>query len=109
MFDEKLKAIAARLQLITPGPWTTMRQNRKRGDYTVYVYRDYLGAQDVVAGCIGDDATPADKDAEFIAHAPDDIRALLAEVERLRTENARLQALAHDMPVILPQQWTQGE
>jgi hypothetical protein len=32
-------------------------------------------------------------DAEFIAHAPDDVRALIAEVGRLREETGKLRAL----------------
>ena len=34
-----------------------------------------------------------DKDAEFIAHAPEDIRALLAEVERLQAQIDAVKAL----------------
>lgn len=82
-----LGAIKGRLAQATPGPWK------------------FDGDDRIVAKCVcvvlvtrGVDEAPTDDlggptflaNTEFIAHAPEDIAALLAEVERLRQENARL-------------------
>ena len=69
-----LQAIEARLAAATPGPWS-----RSGYDVGQVVYGP--GGQPDLIGPI---STNSDiEDAEFIAHAPKDIRALLAEVGRL--------------------------
>lgn len=69
MTKEELQAIKARLAAAMPGPWTI-----KRGRYVV---SDRL-LYDVDTSCVygGDNLV-------FIAHAPEDVAALIAEVERL--------------------------
>lgn len=68
-----LDAIKARMEAASPGPW----HHGERCVWEVY---------DVVVSD-GDDGTGGaihPGDAEFIAHAREDIPALIAEVERLR-------------------------
>lgn len=83
MTDEQLKEIRDRLKAATPGPWTAIES--MIGGWFI----------DEVAGpmYIGKD------DAIFIACAPEDIAALLAEVRRLQyIASAELEAerQAHD-------------
>lgn len=90
-----LDPIKARLQAATPGPW--MRDKWKADidivrqvDWTpcgAEGHNDCAVAQtihpaDVAAVGLGHDR--AITDAEFIAHTPTDIAALVSEVERLR-------------------------
>lgn len=80
MTPEALEAIRARLAAATPGPWTLP-------------YHDGALAGPHGASLLGLDVDGmaivwARADAELIAHAPADIAALLAEVERLRAEVA---------------------
>ena len=53
-----------------------------------------------MAYCYGGSAAGVerDEDAEFIAHARDDVPALLAEVRRLRAMEQRVRALHHPVP-----------
>lgn len=72
-----IEPIKARLAAATPGPWQTI----------VTVETD-IGTEHLVteadmdASCIG--TSPQAADADLIAHAPTDLAALIAEVERLR-------------------------
>jgi len=80
--DEELDEIKARCDAATPGPWV---EERDEDSLQAIV----SGEEDVIgAWCDpgGGDFGPAisDEDASFIAHAREDIPALLAEVERLR-------------------------
>ena len=82
MNDAELAAIEARAAAATPGPWVRIRDHRWASD--IYVHAD---ARHDVAGRpvarVNEHYTP-DVDAEFIAHARQDVPALLAEVRRLR-------------------------
>src|SRR3954469_11186433 len=71
----ELDRIAARLAAISTPPW------RRHG---ADVHTDDRGL--ILRGRDGTSPirAQADYDAEFVAHAPDDIRELLAEVVRLR-------------------------
>jgi hypothetical protein len=69
-----IKEIRERLSMITEGDWFTYR------DQSNYVGAFESHVDEPVAECFEDD------DAYFIAHAPEDIKKLLAEVERLQTE-----------------------
>lgn len=69
-----LKAIVDRLTAASPGPWQRHGSD-VYGEYgRLFIGRD--GAADVRA--------QADRDAEFVAHAREDIAALLCEIARLR-------------------------
>ncbi|SHK30500.1 hypothetical protein SAMN05421803_11761 [Nocardiopsis flavescens] len=79
-----LHAIRARVESTARGPW-------KRGfeaDGTSVIHRPHPvveGAAEVLFGAHG----ASEADAEFVAHARQDIPALLAEIDRLRGELAR--------------------
>ena len=70
----RLQEIKSRLDAATPGPWRTVRgHDELRGRYQVE-------GRIIVAG----KNLMKAEDAELIAHAPEDLRFLLAEVERYR-------------------------
>jgi hypothetical protein len=76
--DQELKEIQERLEAATPGPWHIEEK-----------YTDLVN----VDGKIIIKEIGRNKSAQFIAHAPTDMRRLLDEVERLRKENEELQNL----------------
>src|SRR5690606_21978359 len=78
MTPEQLAAIRARAEAATPGPW--------HDDQDGMVYSTCQPGCAVVIN----DIDLAVEDAEFIAHAREDIPALVAEVERLQVELARV-------------------
>ena len=89
MTDDELDAIKGRLAAITEWPWiafcrTGVRHRMGVTNKRLFADSDAPGVLDVVE--IGEDAggIKSEADAEFIAHAPDDISRLLAEVERLK-------------------------
>lgn len=69
MTDEELDAIEARLNAATPGPWVADPDR----------YSTPVTTMENCLIC----APGHSRDAEFIAHAPKDIRLLLDEVRRL--------------------------
>lgn len=80
-----LNPIKARLDAATPGEWKTGTNSQRKGLQNIVVQNE--GATEYVATYLYPD------DADLIAHAPADLRALIAEVEQER--KARL-ALAKD-------------
>jgi hypothetical protein len=108
--DERLAAIEARATAATPGPWATCDDGTGLIDIAAsledtghgYRCRRYIGQ--VEADQIDNDPTHRDwteeqdrqqvaADAAFIAHAREDINALLAGVRCLRDELAETKAL----------------
>lgn len=89
MTDDELKAIEARANAATKAPW--------RVAYANVTSADVEGPldEDLVSRNYGGRAQYLTADAEFIAHAREDIPALVAEVRRLRSELER--ALAAKM------------
>jgi flavin-dependent dehydrogenase len=78
-----LEAIKARLSAATPGPW------RRDGNHRAKVRG---GDGDTLTRVVPESSdepwSPTDEaNADLIAHAPGDIAALIAEVERLREVN----------------------
>jgi len=97
-----IEGIRARRAAITPGPW----QSELEGDrFTVWSQNAWTW-QEVVST---DHLNPSTRDAEnakFIAAAPADIDALLAEVERLRTIAATVAAdLRREMDDAMSNEW----
>lgn len=94
MSEDDLKAIEARLVAATPGPWEERVGIGWAPPYVVWVRceerRSVMSGEienmriaSIIAEC--NSATiPNAANAAFIAHAPEDIAALLAEVRRLR-------------------------
>ena len=80
-----LEPIKERLAAATPGPWRVWHDPdpSKAGTAveTAWCYGDIEGDTELIT-----DYLPTGADAEMIAHAPEDIAALVAEVERLRAE-----------------------
>ncbi len=83
-----LDAIEARVNAATPGPWW-VEQVGDFGDKSAVIecvrWRGYLNTLHLV------EDTPT---AEFIAHAREDVPALVAEVRSLRAKVAAVEALA---------------
>lgn len=88
MDEATLSEIEARAKAATPGPWVSFDVDR---DGTTVE----TSAGEILMGSLGSpDATSAD--TEFVAHAREDVPALVAEVRRLREVNARLVRLLKD-------------
>lgn len=89
MIDDELDAIQGRLAVITEWPWIAFTRTGEccRMGITNKALFDNGDAPEVldVVG-LGEDAggIKSKADAEFIAHAPEDIALLLSEVERLK-------------------------
>jgi hypothetical protein len=99
--DADLDAIEARLDAATPGPWHVEDDHATENQiWTERRWEAGGGASVVDAGGMG----PAD--ADLIAHAPNDLRALLAEVRRGR----RIEAAARRVDAWMAQdRYTQLE
>lgn len=82
MNAEQLQAIKDRAEKATLGPWDFERGIKERGDRrpAVIEYFDYDYGEWFIHGDISNL-----NDAEFIAHAREDIPKLVAEVERLKS------------------------
>ena len=84
-----LEAIKARAAAATEGPWewddSTIGQHWSRPEPWAVVVDDEVSCMDY---CYGGSSSPikSDADGQFIAHAREDIPALVAEVERLRAQ-----------------------
>lgn len=93
-----LEAIKARARAATVGPWLTHEMPRNG---TVFVGPGKPGSLSQIVYATAenmDDLTPEAahrerSNAEFIAHARDDLPVLIAEVERLRAAVDRVKAL----------------
>lgn len=89
MITEELAAIEARANAATQGPWAVERWEDFAGKPSYYVdgalrWREHLNT----LSCEGDKDT-----AEFIAHAREDVPALLAAVRERDNTIARIRAL----------------
>lgn len=83
--NDRIQEIRERHEGATPGPWIAYEWTCDKG------YAVYQNPVDVRKAITGYGSVLQTKEnAEFIAHAPDDIAYLLSEVERLQTENDRL-------------------
>ena len=95
MTPEELAAIRARAEAATPGPWDGVPGRCILPDDWNHRYT----AHQVIEGCIYN--PNAENDHAFIAHAREDIPALVAEVERLQAElaaaRARIAALENQL------------
>ena len=84
-----LEAIKARSEAATEGPWEwdnpTVGQHWSRPEPWATVVDDEVNCGGY---CYGGSSSPikSDADGQFIAHAREDIPALVAEVERLRAQ-----------------------
>lgn len=79
MLTLNIAPIKARLAAVSPGEWGA--SYRPEGSTTVWRHEAGAGRFTVAEVCSWDRRR---ENAEFIANAPADIAALLAEIERLR-------------------------
>lgn len=97
-----LDAIEARLKAATPGPWRAKQMNKPEDDPWFFVL-DANGRGPVMETVVAQTkylVTPEAQqraDMEFVAHAPEDIAALLSA---LTVARARLSALERDAAVL---------
>ena len=102
MTDEELAEIKGRLAAITEWPWIAFCRTgvRHRMGITNKRLFDDSDAPEVLDAVeLGEDAggIKSEADAAFIAHAPDDISRLLAEVRRLNKASRYLaEQMVHD-------------
>ena len=98
MLPEQLQAIRERAEKATPGPWDWRLE--RQGDVERVYHHPSLLAPDGTPVANANDGLGIDSeytvceskdDALFIAHAREDIPALLTEVERLQAESERWQ------------------
>lgn len=83
---EQLRAIKGRCEQATEGPWEV----EGRGGVHMSGRRDaYIVVQAKTGRCLHG-PTWTYEDAVFVAHAREDVPALIAEVERLWEENRKL-------------------
>ena len=91
--DQQLDAIEQRTKAATDGPWTLHEDD---GDTFRAPAWEVQAATGEMVARVRDWASA---DAEFIAHAPEDVHALLAEVRRLRAAMGEIQHLHCDSPM----------
>jgi len=92
MTDEELAAIRERLSAATPGPWVSYDGH----EIDRVVNPDDAREDELIVGSLPYESggVVREEDTDFIAHAPDDVRTLLAEVECLRARGEALAAIA---------------
>jgi hypothetical protein len=78
----EIEAIKARYEAATPGEWEAYNRGLKH-DFDVRVFGDDDNEIDIT-GWYGKGMFGRFADADFVAHAHQDIPALVAEVERLQ-------------------------
>jgi hypothetical protein len=91
MKREELEVIRKRAEAATPGPWYWEKLNEGDSEWDTEM-PSLVSSIDEGVMHFGDceeyypteGSPPTDEDAEFIAHAREDIPKLLAEIERLR-------------------------
>lgn len=91
--DDDLRAIRARMEAATPGPWTVEHEMKYDvNESTAYLSELHLaGKQETVKiYCGPGHAAPQVYDLVFLAYARADIPALLAHADALAAEVARL-------------------
>jgi hypothetical protein len=102
MTADERNAIRARAEAATPGPWARdLYEDGESGEGPLGVFPgargEWVESNNVIRppsaeGDLGDDVATCDRngDAEFIAHAREDIPRLLADNDALRAEVAAL-------------------
>jgi hypothetical protein len=88
---DQLAEIAARAEAATPGPWRADSSEIYQGDDEYKPDPAWIGET-----CRADDFEGSRADAAFIAAARTDVPALLAEVDRLRACNAKLERVSDE-------------
>ena len=76
--SDRIAEIRERLERATPGPWQAISSGRAHGDH--WYVTDAGEAIASIHASDGEDEDQREPDAEFIAHAPEDIAFLLARL-----------------------------
>ncbi|GEL95375.1 hypothetical protein [Cellulomonas composti] len=86
--DDRLAAIRARVEAASEGPWTVIAHDHARSRHEtterMWVWGPRHSVAQVGLADVDDEADPIRADAEFVAHARDDVPDLLDEIDRLR-------------------------
>jgi hypothetical protein len=82
-----LDAIRARADAASPYPWLAATDNGRKNGIGIVGQLSKRGTGQAIAVFAEPNSTQRNADAEFTAHAREDIPALIAEVERLRREH----------------------
>ena len=92
-----LETIKARISKATPGPWEWSIRPKRHMLVHRFSERGFLTVLETQGDVEADYPCAKDADRDFIQHAPTDLAALVAEVERLRDELAaeRADAVAY--------------
>lgn len=91
MTPGELKEIEARADAASNGPWRAVDLRHQRGGQ-IRIF-PAMGEGYILANVLAKGDRP-EADAEFIAHAPTDVRALLAEIRELQAELVKANAAA---------------
>lgn len=105
--DADLVAVRARADKASPGPWSREKPPYKDGWPLGSVIGGTVGRQTIYTHATG--GTFPANDAAFIAHAREDIPALLDALERLMAENERLRGEYDDLRAESPKGRPVGE
>jgi hypothetical protein len=81
-----LEAIKARIAKTTPGPWEWSIRPKRHMLVSPLSARGFLTVLETQGDVEADYPCAKDADRDLIQHAPTDLAALVAEVERLRAE-----------------------
>jgi len=81
-----LEAIKARIAKATPGPWEWSIRPKRHMLVSPLSARGFLTVLETQGDVEADYPCAKDADRDLIQHAPTDLAALVAEVERLRAE-----------------------
>lgn len=84
MNEINLQAIEARAKSAQAGPWLVCSAEDAADGLPVAFFGRGAGPKDVAVRSDGPPSGTADDDAAFVAHAREDVPALVAEVRRLR-------------------------
>lgn len=79
-----LDAIRARADAASPYPWLAATDNGRKNGIGIVGQLSKRGTGQAIAVFAGPNSSQRNADAEFTAHAREDVPALVAEVERLR-------------------------
>ncbi|KQU49266.1 hypothetical protein ASG84_26305 [Rhodococcus sp. Leaf278] len=104
MNGEELAAIEARANAASAGPWQTFTSGVANGDHW-YVWDNSTGSIAQISSNDGTNEESRQPDAEFIAHARDDIPTLLAAVRERDNAVARVRKCINDYESLGTRPW----
>jgi hypothetical protein len=79
-----VEAMRERADAASPGPWLAVTDNGRKNGIGIVGRAALRGTGQAIAVFAGADSAQRNADAEFTAHAREDVPALISEVQRLR-------------------------